>query len=125
MSRLKNRLARLITSLALITVPLVAYGFKPIGNPLTGGSQKHAGGGPELFPRFALLLMEFLGVIFLAAIIYGGVLWMVSSGNSERVEKGKGILIWSTIGMIVVAFAYVIVKFIISAIIEGGEPFSQ
>jgi len=125
----KKILSHLITSLALMTMPVIVLAVGPDGppkidNPLTG-DQTAAGGGPDLFPRFALLLMKYLGVIFLAAIIYGGFLWIVSSGNSEQVEKGKSILTWSTIGMIVVAFAYVIVKFLIGAVIAGGEPVSQ
>ncbi len=129
MPRLKKFVSRIIASVVLMTIPMTVFGVGPDGppridNPLTG-DQTAAGGGPGLFPRFALLLMQYLGVIFMAAIIYGGFLWIVSGGNSERVDQGQKILTWSTIGMIVVAFAYVIVKLVLSAIIAGGEPISQ
>jgi len=37
-----------------------------------------------------------------AVSIYGGFNWMTAAGNAEKVEKGKQILVWATIGLIVI-----------------------
>jgi len=52
------------------------------------------------------------GILAFVMFIYGGLLWMTAMGNSDRVEKGKNIFIWATLGLIVVFSAYAIVRFI-------------
>ena len=41
---------------------------------------------------------------------------MLAAGSSEKVQKGKDILIWATIGLVVIFSAYAIVKFVIEGI---------
>jgi len=62
-------------------------------------------------------LMGVVGSIALIMFIYGGFMWMTAVGNEERVKKGRGILMWSTLGMIVVFSAYAIVNFVLKALI--------
>jgi len=57
-------------------------------------------------------LLGFVGSLFLVIFIYGGSLWMLSGGSSEKVQKGKNILMWATIGLVIVFASYGIVKFI-------------
>jgi hypothetical protein len=59
------------------------------------------------------------GSIALLMFIYGGFLWLTSMGNPERIKKGKEILIWSTLGMIIMFGAYIIVRYILVAITTG------
>lgn len=64
-------------------------------------------------------LRVFLGVVgslALAIFIYGGIIWMTSGGNSERVGKAKNTLIWSVMGLVVILLSYTIVSFIIRGI---------
>lgn len=60
--------------------------------------------------------MGIIGSLALAMFIFGGVLWMTSAGNAERVTKGKQTIIWATIGMIVIFAAYAVVNFIITSL---------
>jgi len=46
--------------------------------------------------------------------IYGGIIWMTSSGNAEQVTKGKNIVIWATIGLVVIFSAYALVSFVLT-----------
>lgn len=57
-----------------------------------------------------------VGSLALIMFIYGGFTWMLAAGNAEAVTKGKNILIWATIGLIVIFSAYALVKFVISGI---------
>ena len=61
-------------------------------------------------------VLGLVGSIALAMFIYGGFMWMTSSGNSEKVEKGKNILIWATLGLVVIFSAYAMVKFVFTGI---------
>lgn len=58
------------------------------------------------------LVLSFVGVLFLILIIYGGISWMTASGNDQKVEKAKTIIINATIGLLVVLSAYAITSFI-------------
>jgi hypothetical protein len=60
--------------------------------------------------------MGIIGSLALAMFIFGGVLWMTSAGNAERVTKGKETILWATIGMIVIFAAYAVVNFIITSL---------
>ncbi|MDD5527930.1 MAG: hypothetical protein PHO56_03045 [Patescibacteria group bacterium] len=60
--------------------------------------------------------LSLLGVVFLGLIIYGGIMWMTAEGAEERVEKAKGIITNSIIGLVIVLAAYAISYFIISAL---------
>lgn len=54
-----------------------------------------------------------VGSLALVMFIYGGIVWMTSAGNSEKVEKGKNIIVWAVIGLVVIFSSYALVKFVI------------
>lgn len=54
---------------------------------------------------YALL---FIGAIALGFAIYGGVLFITSGGDSEKTTKARNTLLYSVIGVIVIALSYVI-----------------
>jgi hypothetical protein len=58
------------------------------------------------------LVLSFVGVIFLALMIYAGITWMTAAGNEQQVTKAKSLMINATIGIIVVFAAYAITSFI-------------
>jgi len=64
------------------------------------------------------VVLSFLGVIFLALMIYGGYIWMLARGNEQDVEKAKEIIRAAIIGLIIVVAAYAISFFIVSKL--GG-----
>ncbi|MFH1772778.1 MAG: pilin [Patescibacteria group bacterium] len=61
-------------------------------------------------------IMGVVGSLALVMFIYGGIIWMISGGNQENVTKGKNILIWTTLGIIMVFMAYAIVKLVIETL---------
>ena len=68
------------------------------------------------FLNFALYAIAIVGVI---AIIYGGYLYMTARGNAEQAKKGRSVLIWAIIGVVIVIIAAVIVNVVIRAIVEN------
>ena len=60
------------------------------------------------------------GSIALIMFIWGGFLWLTSNGNAEKIEKGRGVLIWATIGLVIIFFAYTIVNAVLTALTSGS-----
>lgn len=65
-------------------------------------------------------IMGIVGSLALLMFVYGGITWMLAAGESGRVQKGKDILTWATIGLIVIFASYGLVKFVID-VIAGGN----
>ncbi|OGY41454.1 MAG: hypothetical protein A2Y82_00895 [Candidatus Buchananbacteria bacterium RBG_13_36_9] len=59
-------------------------------------------------------LFIFIGVIFVALLIYGGFLYMTAAGADEKVKKGKGVIKTSIIGLFIIFSGYFISYFIAS-----------
>lgn len=59
-----------------------------------------------------------VGSIALAMFVYGGLMWLTSGGNAEKVKKGRDVLVWAVIGLAVIFGSYAIVDFVLSTL--GG-----
>jgi hypothetical protein len=61
-------------------------------------------------------LLGLVGVIALVMFVWGGMQWMLSMGDSKKVEKGKQTLIYAFMGLVVIFTAYTLVSTLIKAI---------
>lgn len=117
----KLSLASIISFLALAIYSAPAFAVT-LTNPLEGVMGQNA--GPEQIPDYIGKLIGgifgVVGALALVMFVYGGLMWMLSGGNQERVKKGRDILIWATVGIVVIFSSYVILSFILGAI-GGGE----
>ena len=59
--------------------------------------------------------LGFLGLIAVLMIIYGGVMMVTSQGNPEAVGKGKKIITYAAIGILIVLMSFAIVSTILGA----------
>jgi len=84
-------------------------------NPLGTGVDKTS--IPVLLGKIIQSVLGVVGSLALVMFIYGGIVWMLSAGNQERVTKGKQILIWATVGIVVIFTAYALVKFVLTTIV--------
>lgn len=57
------------------------------------------------------LSLGFIGIIFTGYLVYAGFLIMMAGGDEEKVKKGKHIIKYSVIGILVVMSAYAIAAF--------------
>lgn len=103
--------------------------------PSTGGTNTQPSGGdsvnltnpikansiPELIGNVINVALEIVGSLALIMFIYGGFTWMLAAGNESAVEKGKNILTWATIGLVVIFASYSLVNFIINTAIVGDQ----
>ncbi len=66
------------------------------------------------------IVLGFLGLIAVIIIIYGGFVWMMSGGESEKIDKAKKILKNGLIGLVIILLSWGIATYIFSKIIEIG-----
>lgn len=60
--------------------------------------------------------LQVVGIIALALFIYGGFTIMTARGNEENITKGRSILTWATIGIIIIFSSLGIILFIDRAV---------
>ncbi len=61
-------------------------------------------------------VLGIVGSIALLMFIFGGLTWMTSGGSAEKIKKGRDIIVWSAIGLIIIFASYGLVKFLILSI---------
>lgn len=54
-----------------------------------------------------------IGTLFLALLIYGGIIWMTAQGSDEKIKKAKAIITSAVIGLVVTVAAYSISEYVI------------
>lgn len=70
----------------------------------------------QLVGRFIKILLAFIGSISLVLYIVSGFLWMTASGNTEKVTKAKTIMVWTTLGVVVMLASYMLASFIFKSL---------
>jgi len=113
----------------IIVVFLVVLFLVPSMAIAQEGSGKTGGGGTvkldnplgtdspqELIGKIINAVLGVVGSIALLMFIYGGLVWMTAAGNAERVQKGKDILIWAALGIVIIFASYALVKFVFVSI---------
>ena len=93
-------------------------------NPCAGGSvcinNPLAAGGIDspqtLIGKVINSILGVVGSLALVMFVYGGLLWMTSGGSAEQVKKGRDILIWAAIGLVIIFSAYGLVRFVIQGV---------
>lgn len=79
----------------------------------------------QLAVNISKWLLGITGSLALLAFIYGGVVFLISAGNTEMVAKGKKIIIGAIIGLVVVFASYMIIQFTMDALgiekAKGGK----
>lgn len=66
--------------------------------------------------KIANWLVGIAGSLALLMFVYGGIMFLISGGNNERVTKGRTILINSVIGLAVILLSFLIIGFVFKAL---------
>lgn len=62
------------------------------------------------------LISIIAGMVTVFMVIYGGFRFLTSAGNPESTKAGKNAILYAFIGLLIVAFAQIIVKYILTKI---------
>ncbi len=134
-NKIKITLATSITALTLLLVPVVvavpalAQGAADINTCLSQGSGLNgdlsgdcesdplADAGADDITKFITLVVNIISIIvgFVAVvmIIWGGMKYVTSGGESGKITSAKNTIMYALIGLVVVALAQFIVRFVL------------
>ncbi len=57
-------------------------------------------------------ILAFVGVIFMALILYAGYLWMTAGGDAAKTTKAISIMTDAVVGLIVISAAYLLTQYV-------------
>ena len=86
-----------------------------LSDPL-GSTPGHPISIPTMIGKVISAALGIVGSLALLMFIFGGFTWMLSAGSAEKVKKGKDIMIWAAIGLVIIFTSYTLVSFVISSI---------
>ena len=70
----------------------------------------------KLIGKVINAILGVVGSLALLMFVYGGLTWMTSSGNSDKVKKGRDIIVWSAIGLAIIFSAYGLTRVLIEGV---------
>ena len=130
---IKNSLKNIIYSLLFTTCLVFVSLVKPVSaftcpdktiregesvSALSECNVEKTEGDKSLMSNVSMLINVFASVMgFLAVgmIIYGGFMLLTAQGDPARIKRGKDVVLYSVIGVILVMLAYAIVNFVMNS----------
>ena len=73
-------------------------------------------GDTGVFNQVTNIILLIVGLISVIMLLYGGLRYVISGGDSKKVTDAKNTILYAIIGLIVAILAYAIVNFVLSAI---------
>ena len=74
-------------------------------------------GGPDsIFTTIVNVLLFLIGAISVIMLIYGGIRYTTSGGNSANVTAAKNTIMYAIIGLIIAFLAFAVVNWVLGAI---------
>ena len=87
-----------------------------LNNPLTSDGKALKGGVPELIGRIINAVLGIVGSLALLMFVFGGLLWMTAAGKEDKITQGKNVLIWATLGLVVIFASYAVVRLLLTSL---------
>lgn len=133
---IKISLRNVIYSLLFVTCLVLASLVKPVSaftcpdktvregesvSALSECNVEKTEGEKSLMSNVNMLINVFASVMgFLAVgmIIYGGFMLLTAQGDPARIKRGKDVVLYSVIGLILVMLAYAIINFVMNNVIN-------
>ena len=73
--------------------------------------------GPEgVFTRITNVVLYIVGTISVIMLVWGGVRYIISGGDSKKITDAKNTILYAIIGLIIAVLAFAIVNFVLNAI---------
>ncbi len=102
-----------------IFAPLSAHALSIVdgANAARGSGQpEYLFGNGGLVSTIVNFMLFAVGALSVVMIMFGGLRYVLSGGNSSAVAAAKNTILYAIIGLVVAFFAYAIVQFITSAL---------
>lgn len=80
-------------------------------------------GKTGVFSRITDTLLFGVGIVSVIMLVYGGLRYIISGGDSKKVTDAKNTILYAIIGLIIAFLSYAIVHFVIGAVSGGNTKF--
>ncbi len=134
MYKVKNKIKLIIASLALAVIPLltpaVVSAQADITKNLEKGTCLNVNGGCEtedptnkvnnIISTIINIFSLVVGVVSVIMIIIGGLKYITSGGESNNVTSAKNTIMYALVGLVIVALAQIIVRFVLTKVLNEG-----
>ena len=77
-------------------------------------------GDNGVFSRITNTVLLIVGLISVIMLVYGGLRYILSGGDSKKVTDAKNTILYAIIGLIFSMLAYAIVHFVLNSVIGVG-----
>ncbi len=77
-------------------------------------------GDNGVFSRITNTVLLIVGLISVIMLVYGGLRYILSGGDSKKVTDAKNTILYAIIGLIISMLAYAIVHFVLNSVIGVG-----
>lgn len=71
--------------------------------------------------NFLNFFLGFLGLLAVIMVIYGGVLYVTAAGEQEKVDKGKKIIMYAVVGIVIILLSFAIVNTLLGGLTAGSD----
>jgi lysylphosphatidylglycerol synthetase-like protein (DUF2156 family) len=123
--KLTTIVAAFVFAIAAIAVPVVPASAQ---NAVQNGIDSAKGDGVpttlfgdgSIFTTIVNVMLFIIGAICVIMLIYGGIRYTTSGGNSASVTAAKNTIMYAIIGLIIAFLAFAVVNWVLGAITPGG-----
>lgn len=64
------------------------------------------------------VVLSFVGLIAVGVIVYGGILYVTSTGDASKIHKAKNCILYGVVGLVVAIMSFAIVAFINTSVLK-------
>ena len=73
--------------------------------------------GPTgIFTQISNTILYIVGIISVIMLVWGGLRYIISGGDSKKVNDAKNTVLYAIIGLIIAILSYVIINFVLNAV---------
>ena len=115
-----------ITALSLTIFSIIPVHAQGLINPGDVPSKiSDATGGQGSLRQLILTILNFflgfLGLLAVLMIIYGGILYVTAAGVQDHIDKGKKIIMYAIIGIVIILLSFAIVNTVLGGAGTGAD----
>ena len=79
-------------------------------------------GNNGVFSRITNTILLIVGLFSVIMLVYGGLRYILSGGDSKKVTDAKNTVLYAIIGLIISLLAFAIVNFVLNSVIGVSTP---
>lgn len=82
-------------------------------------------GDQGIFRQITSTILYIVGIIAVIMLIWGGIRYVISGGDSKKVTDAKNTVLYAIIGLIIAFLSYAIINFVIDALPSDQKPVEE